>query len=667
MTTYGLGIDAGGTYTDSVIVDLSDGRPVCGSKALTTRNDLSTGIRESLLNLDGRLLEQVSLASLSSTLATNAVVEGKGCRVGLVCIGKRYGRADEPERYAVVDGRFGMSGAEEIPLDEDAARAALEGMAGAVDSLAVSGYVSVRNPSHEDRIAAMAASVLGIPVVRGHELTSSLGFEQRTTTAVMNARLIPVIRELLESVEETLGDMGVRAPLMMVKGDGALMSAATAALKPVETILSGPASSLTGAKALTNVRDGVVADVGGTTTDVGVLKNGFPEVEPEGALIGGKRTRVMAADISTFGIGGDSRILLNGRSIGIAPVKAVPLCIAAERWPSVKEALRALDGRSGDGIPDDRRAGDIVQDFEFLTISRRCGRDALDESDRSLLDLLEEGPRGIAGAAAELGVPCRSIRVSRLEDAGLIERIGFTPTDVLHAEGGYTEHDAEASRLAAGYIARTCRMPVDGLIAAVKEMVSGRMAASIMEKIILDESEGDELTPYQSDLVRDIVGGGHRGYKLGFGLMMPIVGMGAPAGAWLPRAAEILGAELILPEGSAIGNAIGAITGSVTETRAATVRPVDGEPSESPACRVFVGGGITILDGPEEAVAFAIEEASHLAKEAAKSNGCAAPVVDAAADETWVDAAPGRRAFAGAEITARASGKPDLCAVSRNR
>ena len=97
-----------------------------------------------------------------------------------------------------------MSGKEEIPLDARTARAELEAMKGKVDAIAISGYVSVRNPSHEKRVEKLARSILKVPVVCAHDLTSKLGFEQRTTTAVMNARLIPVIEELLRSVKTIL-------------------------------------------------------------------------------------------------------------------------------------------------------------------------------------------------------------------------------------------------------------------------------------------------------------------------------------------------------------------------------------------------------------------------------------------------------------------------------
>ena len=343
MTVYGLGIDTGGTYTDTVIVNLDTNEVVCGNKALTTRHDLSEGIENSLLGLDRELFGKISLISLSSTLATNSVVENKGCRVGLICIGKSYLRSSDPDSYFEVDGKFNMDGQEVEELDVHAAMDAMGAMKGRIDALAISGYVSVRNPAHENRVAKMADKILGVPIVRGHELTSRLGFEQRTTTAVMNARLIPTITELLASVKSVLSKLGLDAPLMVVKGDGAIMKDDVAMVRPVETILSGPASSLTGAKALTGIDNAMMIDIGGTTSDIGVLKNGFPRVEPEGANIGGKRTRVIAADIATFGIGGDSRILVNGRKILLSSVREIPLCIASEKWPVIKETLRSLE------------------------------------------------------------------------------------------------------------------------------------------------------------------------------------------------------------------------------------------------------------------------------------------------------------------------------------
>lgn len=656
--TYGLGIDTGGTYTDTVIVDLGTGKSICSNKALTTRDNLSVGIRESLEGLDRSLLAKVSLTSLSSTLATNSVVEGKGCRVGLVCIGKKYLETSLPDVYAEIDGKFSMSGEEEIRLDTGSAKQVLEGMKGKVDAVVVSGYLSVRNPSHEERVAAMAARILDLPVVCGHELTSKLGFEVRTTTAVMNARLIPIIRELLDSVIAVMKDLGISSPLMVVKGDGAVMKAETAIMRPVETILSGPASSLVGAKALSGTDDAVVIDIGGTTTDIGILKNGFPRIEPEGARISGRRTRVMAADISTFGIGGDSRILVNGKEIMLTPVRVIPLCIAASKWPSVKSAIEGLVSVTDDRPSEGYDPEDIVQDTEFFILAHPRFTDELPEHDRMLLEALRKGPRRIADLCREFGLPAHAFSVAELERRGYVTRIGMTPTDLLHAEGSYTEYDAETSLIAAGYLSRKCGLTLEGFIDKAKTEVVNKMAASVMEKMMLDRNGSDELTESQKEILRMSLGS-NEDYSLRFELKRPIVGIGAPVGAWLPKVAELLRAELLLPSDSEIGNAIGAITGSVSETATVTVRAAGTDVVEEPECNVFTGQTIKTFARPQEAMEFARSECARLAKAKASESGTANPVVEITVEENTMTVS-GRSFFRGATVTAKATGKPDL-------
>ena len=516
--TYGLGIDAGGTYTDTAVVELETGRLVCGNKALTTHDDLTVGIRESLSGLDRRLLPQISLTSLSSTLATNSVVENKGCRVGLVCIGINYINAVKPECYTMIEGRFSMAGKEEVPLDVSTARTELNRMKGKVDAIAISGYVSVRNPSHENRIRKLAKSILDVPTVCAHELTSKLGFEQRTTTAVMNARLIPVIEELLKSVKTILKEFGVKSPLMMVKGDGALMKDSTAMTKPVETILSGPASSLMGAKSLTGENDAVVIDIGGTTSDIGIIKNGFPRIEPEGANIGGRRTRVMAADIATYGIGGDSRIVVNGKDIVLSPVRAIPLCIAADRWPSVKKAIRELEGITDDRAPENCRLEDIVQDTEFFMLAHVTDSKILSPTDRKLLTLLKKRPYRLTDAGEQLDMPAGAFSAGELESRGYVMRIGVTPTDILHAEGSYVQYDSETSRIAVEYLARKCGLDTDSFISKAKDLIAKKIAGCTMEKIMLDESGRDALSESEKEIRERVLNGSSDDYSLSFSL-----------------------------------------------------------------------------------------------------------------------------------------------------
>ena len=342
MSRLGLGFDTGGTYTDAVIMDLESGEILERAKSLTTRSDLSIGIKGAIAEFDKDLLSKVVTVCLSSTLATNSIVEGKGCRVGLVLIGSQITVSANVDYSIMIKGSHTATGKVDEPLDIEAARKFLTSIKGKVDCIAVTGFMSVRNPEHEQEVAALAKEILKVPVVCGYELSSGLGFNERTITCIMNARLIPVIEELIHSVNKVLGEFGIDAPLMIVKGDGSVMSEEMAKIRPVETILSGPASSINGAKKLSGKDNAIVVDIGGTTTDIGIVRDGKPRLDPEGALIGGYRTRVMAAEITTAGMGGDSRIIVNGDKVYLSPVRVVPLCVAAWKYPQLRERLQAL-------------------------------------------------------------------------------------------------------------------------------------------------------------------------------------------------------------------------------------------------------------------------------------------------------------------------------------
>lgn len=322
-----LGIDTGGTYTDGVIIDRDTKRVLCTAKALTTQNDLTIGMENCMRALPFDRWEQIELVSLSTTLATNAIVEGKGCRVGLLLLGKRPEGRLPAEVCVELDAQVDIRGGVREPLDEEALHAALLHLRGRCDAVAVSGYASVRNPAHELQAAKCTGETLGLPVVCGHELTGALGFYERTVTAVLNARLIPIIRNLITTVCWVTNRFGIRAPIMVVRGDGSLMRADYAIERPVETVLSGPAASVIGARFLSGRGDCIVVDMGGTTTDIACLQSGKCAVSNEGARLAGWRTRVRALEICTFGLGGDSEICMQAEEkVKIGPHRVVPLC-----------------------------------------------------------------------------------------------------------------------------------------------------------------------------------------------------------------------------------------------------------------------------------------------------------------------------------------------------
>ena len=363
--TVALGIDTGGTYTDAVLVDHASGKVQASAKALTTRHDLSVGIGQAVAAVFDRRAAfhsrpmsptEVDLVALSTTLATNAIVEGQGSPVCLLLIGydpaliQQYGFERDLVTRDVVYLRGGHDGMgnEVEPLDEATAREAILARRERVEAFAISGYFGVRNPAHELRVRALAEELTALPVTCGHELTTRLNAVRRATTATLNARLIPLLWELIVTVDRTLDEQGITAPLMVVKGDGSLVRAEWAMQRPIETILSGPAASVVGAWHLAGRRDVWVVDVGGTTTDIAALRDGRPWLNPEGAQVGEWRTMVEAVDVHTVGLGGDSQVCLNSKgsslSLVIGPRRVVPLCLLASEHPGVVDELRRQVG-----------------------------------------------------------------------------------------------------------------------------------------------------------------------------------------------------------------------------------------------------------------------------------------------------------------------------------
>ena len=188
-----LGMDTGGTYTDAVIIDAKDREVLCKAKALTTKDDLTTGIKNCLEQLDFDKMDEISLISLSTTLATNAIVEGRGGKVVLLYMGSELDEEVPAAESIRIQGRFDIMGREKESLDREEVRRVLKPLQGKADAVAISGYASVRNPKHEQEAAQIAEEVLGVPVICAHHLSTALGFYHRTVTAVLNGRLLSII------------------------------------------------------------------------------------------------------------------------------------------------------------------------------------------------------------------------------------------------------------------------------------------------------------------------------------------------------------------------------------------------------------------------------------------------------------------------------------------
>ncbi len=664
LPNLGLGIDTGGTYTDAIILNMDTGGVLSKAKALTTRGDLSVGISTAINQLDHSFYSAIKLVSVSSTLATNSVVEGKGCRVGLIVIGHEARERVPVDELVQIPGGHNLLGEERESLDLEKARDFVLRVRNKVDAFAISGYLSVRNPEHEQQVKAMVEELTLYPVVCGHELSTKLGFHERTITAVLNARLIPVISDLISSLKKVMADLRIDAPLMIVKGDGSLMAEKVAKQRPVETILSGPAASLIGGKTLTEEKSAVVVDVGGTTTDIGILRDGRPRLDPEGATIGGWRTRVKAVDITTSGIGGDSRVVVAGGNILLSPLRVIPLCIAANDYPQLVKKLEAELTKTRRAPPHYMELETIPQTTEFFIFCRRVNGIEISPEQEKVIEVIKSEPRSVYEIGDLVGLHPLSLNIRRLEELGMVLRIGLTPTDILHADGSYLEFDSLPSKLGVEIQAGNLGIEVPLFINQVKEAVVNKISREVLKKLVHEETGTDKLDVVSEALFHNAIEKtGRRDFACRVELNKPIIGIGAPVGAYLPGVADRFHTRLVIPIHSEIGNAAGAISGNVMESVETLIKPKKGMGSmDEPPCTMYSMMEKKDFETLSEAIEYARSQASEIVKERALADGAdeVEMIVDNERVEAKLDKGWGGDVLLELKLTVTAVGKPRL-------
>jgi len=660
-----IGLDTGGTYTDAVA--LVAGRHVIASaKALTTHWDLSVGLgaalRAVLKELPDGARQRISLVSVSTTLATNAVVENRFSPICAILVGFNDRMAAESgiEKQlggAVVRVRGGHdpTGVEEQPLDETAVESAVRDFGAAVEAFAVAAQFSVRNPEHELRVRERIRALCGKPVTCSHELSAQLNAPKRALTAALNARLVPHIRHLLDAVRQTLEGEAIGAPLMVVKGDGTLMRASVAIDYPIETVLSGPAASVVGAAFLTGLQDFAVADMGGTTTDVAIIMDGRPVVRADGAVIGGWRTMVQAIDVHTSGLGGDSEAHWDREArLRVGPRRVMPLSLLAHQFPEVLAELTRL--AAAERLPP------FAGQFGHRNPGRQAGPD-LDRLEMRVWEALGTTPRPL-DQVARTSQGAEALR--RLVDRGLATLAGFTPSDALHVldrQGGWSR---EAARLGAGILATeernaTARKGKDSpeaLSERIYELVIRQAARAVLESALAQdpgvEPHNGRWGPLGILIERAVEGRPVSGLlDAQPRLAIPLVAIGAPAAAFYPEVARRLGARLVVPEHAAVCNAVGAVVGVVSETFDILVNQAAWK-----VFRVHDPAGIRDFATAEEAIAAARDLARELALGAARRAGATDPHVETSVTERRAASSSGDSYLAEAVVRARATGRP---------
>lgn len=582
-----LGIDTGGTFTDAVVYDETHGRIVATAKSPTTHHDLSIGISgaiDAALAASAVQPSSIELVSLSTTLATNALVEGKGRHVAAIIIGfdeaviERNGLAEalagDPAIF--LPGGHDPHGSQVDALDLDELERRVREIGGGVDGFAVMAQFSVRNPEHELAAAELVRRVTGKPVTMSHVLSAKLNGPKRAVTAILNARLIPIVEDLVETTSRTLVDRGIAAPLMVVRGDGSLVSAEFVRARPIETILSGPAASLVGAAHLTGLTDAIISDIGGTTTDIAVLRGGVPLVSHEGATVGGHRTMVSAVAMHTHGLGGDSEVRHDDRSQGavltVGPRRVIPISLLATRHPEAVHS--ALDQQRRAELP-----GEL--DGAFVVVPDRDR--ALTSLEGTELELVASIEGEVAAASSVLGTLVRRRIAERLVRRGVLQWSSFTPSDASHVLGRQRTYDTDAARIAAELFARR-RDRLGKPIASGADEISTLTIATLerrsAEAVLAAAFDHDGLPAdtVRSRPVQTALDGGLSVVRLQVGLDLPLVALGASASSYYPSVARLLGTDAVVPQHAGVANAVGAVVGRVRISHVCSISaPQQGE------------------------------------------------------------------------------------------
>lgn len=535
------GVDTGGTFTDAVV--LGPGGKVLGrAKRPTRHHDLGTGTLEALgeaLRQAGGDAGRLRRVGVSTTLATNSVVEGRGARVGLFQIGVR-----KPVRLPVVSVEFVqgghmVGGREEAPLDVQALVNGVRRFQGHVDAYAVAASGSCFNPNHE-LVAAKAISMVDpLPVSCAHEVSDLPSHEERLATVALNAGLLPVMEHFLERLRSGLDALGVHAPVSVVCGDGESLTPEQALHRPLSTFAAGPAASaLYGAHAALELghADALVVDVGGTTTDLVTVRGGAVPVRDGGSIIGPWETHVRAVELRTVGIGGDSHVRVEHGAIRVGPRRMRPLALLDHAGPVL-----------------DRLAQAEVDRVVLVPEECRDRAEGLAGKSPLLRYLLDHGPSTASELTRVLGRNLVELeqRLEELARDRVLVETGFTPSDALHVSGQAAFGDFDSAFRGAGIWAERLGLNPEPFARQVLDVASRGIEDALVEHMLRAELGHDlaGLVRRRREL---------RTIALELRPRVPVVALGAAGRPLLEEMGRRLGAECIFPREHEVGNAVGA-------------------------------------------------------------------------------------------------------------
>ncbi len=541
MNSYSIGIDTGGTCTDGVLINNQSLEVLHWAKEATTHHDLGLGVARVLEKLlaSGRAPEDIHRLSVSTTLATNAVVEDKGARVGLLLFGHVRHFKLPVTANIFLRGGHKITGEEDEPLDLEGLVDSIRGIRGEVDSYALCSSMSMKNPTHE-LVAAEAISILdGKPVFCSHQVSAEPGMEARAATAALHAKLMPLMVGFLSSVQLALLKAGLSCPVTIICGNGKGIGLDEAVLRAAVTLASGPAATARfGRTAGENTA--LVVDVGGTTTDVCMIQDGQVVLSSAGCRIGPWQTHVEAVDMYTAAGGGDSHVICgyapqeqDKYTVQLRKARVQPLALTPDLPPpnswlgcGLRSALILLQ----EGLDEDLLAQD-----ELLSSLQREGPATPEQLGQRT---------GVSGILLEK-------RLERLAYFQQIRMVGFTPSDALHVLRKLDIGTRKQAEQGAEVLAALFNLDVETLCRAVVTEAERTIEGIILEYL------GRRIWPNgQSGVLwatRD-----NPLFSLRAAVKVPLIGIGAASRCFLPAVAERLHTRVTFPEHYAVGNALGA-------------------------------------------------------------------------------------------------------------
>ena len=577
-----IGIDTGSTSTDAVVYDLDNHRILTYAKTMTTHEDLEIGIREVLRRLPRELVDASSYISLSTTLATNACVEKKGENICLLFIGASKAAVEWTlSSYGFESMEFMrfISGDPDKGIEPDwaALDEMLPGIARHYDGVAVAQIGARTNDGLYERQAAERIAAFGdIPVTCSYEIFREVNVIKRGAGALLNARMSKVIAEFFRAIHAVLDEDDIDLPLLIMRSDGSLVSEEYTLRYPVETLVCGPTASVKGAAELFGERQAVVIDMGGTTSDMAIIRNGRPKIDSNGIRLAGWQTFVRGVSIDTLALGGDSRVWYSRRSISLDSRRVMPVSILASRFPEVLPELEST-GEWYDGCS-------VALYEHFLLLKEIDDSDKrFSEDDRRICRLLRDGPKSVLQLAQATGTNKYSVRTERLEQLGAVLRCGFTPTDafVLRGDaadmtcGAYgkliSENAARAAKLALGFISASTGRDGEWILDEIYRQVKEKLYCKIVQ-MLWSDAYGTERSPQppkdleklaKQAFAEETSGEGTRFFRSTFSTDAVLLGAGAPIHVFLPDIAKALHTDWRVSEYSGVSNALGAVLGNV--------------------------------------------------------------------------------------------------------